>query len=401
MRSPRSQAAAPPISSCSWNTWRPRRWNWACRRRRRASSRCRQPSARPAWRWNPARRRRPCASTSPPPTAPPLRHSRSSRNRVSRPSSPARSLPHATVAGSSPGNPRGTNRHDCLQFHPRPGVRDQHPPRAVHRRRAAPLPDAASAGGFLQPPGPGHDAAHQSAALAAAALHPALAPDRPGVVGPDPGAAARERLGGAVRQRQSLYLFLGTDRLLDGPEAALHPGEPVLLHHPAGSHPELGRPGTQPHGRPAAAAERTSAPARAASAAAHRGHGFLPAAGHLGAGGDRQLFHPARLAHGGMVNRPFWRRDGDALLLTVRVQPGAKKDEITGFEDGVLQLRLRAPAVENQANAALCEYLVELFGTAKTRVKLLKGARGRLKRVEVRGARRGPESLFSPEKTAP
>jgi len=102
-----------------------------------------------------------------------------------------------------------------------------------------------------------------------------------------------------------------------------------------------------------------------------------------------------------MVNRPFWRRDGDALLLTVRVQPGAKKDEITGFEDGVLQLRLRAPAVENQANAALCEYLVELFGTAKTRVKLLKGARGRLKRVEVRGARRGPESLFSPEKTAP
>ncbi len=93
-------------------------------------------------------------------------------------------------------------------------------------------------------------------------------------------------------------------------------------------------------------------------------------------------------------------KPGDTLLLRVRVQPGAKKDEVLGLEDGVLRVKLRAPAVENRANAALCEYLAELFGTAKTRVKLLKGAHGRLKQVELQGARHTVEELFFPGKTA-
>lgn len=89
------------------------------------------------------------------------------------------------------------------------------------------------------------------------------------------------------------------------------------------------------------------------------------------------------------------------LLLTVRVQPGARKDEVLGFEAGVLRLKLRAPAVENRANAALCEYLAVLFGTAKTKVKLLKGAHSRLKQMELHGARYTPEELFFPGETAP
>ncbi len=90
----------------------------------------------------------------------------------------------------------------------------------------------------------------------------------------------------------------------------------------------------------------------------------------------------------------------ETFVLTVRVQPGAKSDEVIGFEDGVLKLRLRAPAVENRANTALCEYLAELFGTAKTRVKLLKGSHGRVKQVELRGARHTPQELFFPGENA-
>lgn len=92
--------------------------------------------------------------------------------------------------------------------------------------------------------------------------------------------------------------------------------------------------------------------------------------------------------------------ESGTLLLTVRVQPGAKKDEVTGFEDGVLRVRLRAPAIEGRANAALCEYLAQLFDTAKTRVKVIRGARGRLKQVAIQGARHTVQELFFPGETA-
>ena len=85
----------------------------------------------------------------------------------------------------------------------------------------------------------------------------------------------------------------------------------------------------------------------------------------------------------------------------MRVQPGAKADAVIGVVDGVLRIRLAAPATEGRANEALCAYLAKLLGTAKTRVKLLKGGNSRSKLVEVRGARHAPESVFPPGKTTP
>ena len=83
------------------------------------------------------------------------------------------------------------------------------------------------------------------------------------------------------------------------------------------------------------------------------------------------------------------------------MQPGAKQDAIAGVADGVLRLRLSAPAVEGKANEALCAYLAELLGTAKSRVEIIKGQGARLKQVKVWGARHHPDKLFPPGKTAP
>ena len=97
----------------------------------------------------------------------------------------------------------------------------------------------------------------------------------------------------------------------------------------------------------------------------------------------------------------FYRREGDALILKVRVQPGAKQNAVLGVADGALRLKLAAPAVEGRANEALCAYLAELLGTAKTRVEIIKGQGARLKQVKVLGARHSPDELFPPGKTAP
>src|SRR5712664_2932843 len=77
-------------------------------------------------------------------------------------------------------------------------------------------------------------------------------------------------------------------------------------------------------------------------------------------------------------------QDG-AVVLLVRVQPRASKDEIAGVMCGALKVRLRAPALEDRANEALCEFLAELLKTPKAAVRILSGHHTRSKRVEVRG----------------
>jgi uncharacterized protein len=73
------------------------------------------------------------------------------------------------------------------------------------------------------------------------------------------------------------------------------------------------------------------------------------------------------------------------VSLEVRVQPRASRDEIAGVLDGVLKIRLRAPAVENRANEALVEFLAHLLKTSKSAVRILGGERSRTKRIEIHG----------------
>jgi uncharacterized protein len=77
-------------------------------------------------------------------------------------------------------------------------------------------------------------------------------------------------------------------------------------------------------------------------------------------------------------------RDG-AVVVAVRVQPRASRDEVIGELGGALKVRLRASAVENRANETLCEYLAALLKTPKAAVRILSGERSRIKRIEIRG----------------
>ena len=77
-------------------------------------------------------------------------------------------------------------------------------------------------------------------------------------------------------------------------------------------------------------------------------------------------------------------REG-AVILPVRVQPRASKDEIAGEMNGALRVRLQAAAVENRANEALVDFLAQLLKTPKSAVRILSGERSRTKRIEIRG----------------
>lgn len=73
------------------------------------------------------------------------------------------------------------------------------------------------------------------------------------------------------------------------------------------------------------------------------------------------------------------------VSLTLHVQPGAKRSEIAGRHGDALKVRIAAPAVDNQANAALIEFLSETLDVAKSAIAIRRGATSRRKVVEITG----------------
>lgn len=71
------------------------------------------------------------------------------------------------------------------------------------------------------------------------------------------------------------------------------------------------------------------------------------------------------------------------VVLTLHIQPGAKKSEIAGLHGEALKIRLAAPPVDGKANECLIAFLAERLGVAKSRIELISGASSRAKRVRV------------------
>lgn len=64
-------------------------------------------------------------------------------------------------------------------------------------------------------------------------------------------------------------------------------------------------------------------------------------------------------------------------ILRVRVNPRSAQNKVTGWQDGVLSIKLTAPPVEGAANKACIEFLAETLGIRKSQIELKSGATGR------------------------
>ena len=78
------------------------------------------------------------------------------------------------------------------------------------------------------------------------------------------------------------------------------------------------------------------------------------------------------------------------MKLAIKATPNAKKSEILGWENDpmagrVLKVKIAAPPVEGKANKAIIAFLAEQFNLPKSKVTLLKGETGRIKRFELEG----------------
>ena len=91
----------------------------------------------------------------------------------------------------------------------------------------------------------------------------------------------------------------------------------------------------------------------------------------------------------------FYKWDGDDLLLSVYLQPNAKKDEFVGEYGDSLKIRITALPVENKANKHLIKFLAKSFAVSVSQVKLVSGEKARRKRVKILAPHKLP-SLIMP-----
>lgn len=85
-----------------------------------------------------------------------------------------------------------------------------------------------------------------------------------------------------------------------------------------------------------------------------------------------------------IADLPRWLRcAGDDTVLDVVVQPGARKPALVGEHGDALRIRLAAPPVDGQANAALIEFISVVCGVARRDVSLVRGASSRRKQLRI------------------
>ena len=83
--------------------------------------------------------------------------------------------------------------------------------------------------------------------------------------------------------------------------------------------------------------------------------------------------------------REFVRDVADGCTLSVRVQPGAKRDAVIGLHGEAVKIALSAPPVDGKANDALIAFVAEKVRVPRARVSLVSGLTNRSKVLRVTG----------------
>ncbi len=73
------------------------------------------------------------------------------------------------------------------------------------------------------------------------------------------------------------------------------------------------------------------------------------------------------------------------VLIDIRLRPRASRAGVGGIREGALELRVCAPPVEGEANAAARELLADVLGVSRARVSLHGGEKSRRKVFRVDG----------------
>lgn len=81
--------------------------------------------------------------------------------------------------------------------------------------------------------------------------------------------------------------------------------------------------------------------------------------------------------------------------LSLYIQPGASKSEISGEHGGRLKIKIKARPVDGEANENLIEFLAEVLKISKAKIHLISGESSRQKVILVELSPNEVEGIIS------
>lgn len=74
------------------------------------------------------------------------------------------------------------------------------------------------------------------------------------------------------------------------------------------------------------------------------------------------------------------------VIIDVKIQANAGANEISGrMADGVIKIKIKAPAVDNKANKQLVHFLSEKTGVPKNDIIIIAGLTSSRKKIKITG----------------
>ena len=73
----------------------------------------------------------------------------------------------------------------------------------------------------------------------------------------------------------------------------------------------------------------------------------------------------------------------EPVRIRVQIKSNAGQNEVLGFKDGVLHIRIAAPAVKGEANQELIKFLSNILGMSKSNLTIEKGMTSRRKVIGI------------------
>ena len=86
----------------------------------------------------------------------------------------------------------------------------------------------------------------------------------------------------------------------------------------------------------------------------------------------------------------FYEWQGKDLLLRIKAQPKASKDEFAGVLGDRLKIRITAAPIDGKANQHLIKFLAGQFKVSKSHIKLIAGDNAREKRFKIHAPKQLP-----------
>ncbi len=75
----------------------------------------------------------------------------------------------------------------------------------------------------------------------------------------------------------------------------------------------------------------------------------------------------------------------EAASLHVRVTPNASRNEVMGYAEGVLRVKVTARPIKGAANKGLIDFLSEALGVRKSQIGIVRGEASRDKVLTIEG----------------